>query len=158
MNFRKIVVAGFLTVLGASTPAALARTNAAAQEQKAWPTPDEVVAKMSTKLSLTDDQKTKIKPIIADRQEKLKALAADTSTPRLQKARKMKTIFDDSDTKINALLTDDQKKKYAEMSEEMRQEDRERREQFCIAEAWRNEPGALPANAIKPRAEEWVSG
>jgi len=74
------------------------------------PTPEEVVAMLDSKLSLTDDQKAQITPIIADRQQQLRAATADDSTRRFKKARKMKSIYEDSDKKINAILTDDQKK------------------------------------------------
>ena len=93
------------------------------------PTPDEVVARLDSKLSLSADQKTKIKPIIADRQQKLKALAADQSMRRLKKEREMKSIFNDSDARIKALLTDEQKQKYTEIEEQMREQVKERRQQ-----------------------------
>jgi protein CpxP len=96
------------------------------QARRSWPTPEEVVSRLDSKLSLSDDQKAKITPIIADRQQKLKALAADTSMRRWKKARKMKSVFQDSDKKIKALLTDDQKQKYTQMEQEMRDRARQR--------------------------------
>ncbi len=94
-----------------------------------WPTPEETVARMSSKLNLSDDQKAKITPIIADRQTQMRALMADTSGRRLQKARKAKSIMSDSDKKIEAVLTKDQKKTYEEMKEEMREKMRSRMQQ-----------------------------
>jgi|SRR6516165_8675303 hypothetical protein len=130
MRTKEMATLGLFVVLGVSVPYA-ARTKAAvpAAQEKSWPSPDEVVAKLDSKLSLSADQKAKITPIIADRQDKLKALAADTSSTRLQKAQKMKAVYDDSDTKIKAVLNDDQKKKYDEMQAEMRDQMRERRQQ-----------------------------
>jgi Spy/CpxP family protein refolding chaperone len=93
-----------------------------------WPTPEEAVAGMSSKLNLTDDQKAKITPIIADRQAQMRALMADTSSRRMQKARKAKSIMSDSDTKIEAVLTSDQKKTYAEMKEQMKEQLQARRQ------------------------------
>ena len=93
------------------------------------PTPEEVVAKLGDKLSLSDDQKAKITPIIADRQQQMKALAADQSGRRFQKARKMKSIYKESDEKIKAILNDDQKKKYEELEQEKREEMKDRRKQ-----------------------------
>ena len=95
-----------------------------AQSGRHWPSPDEVVAKMDGKLSLSDDQKAKITPIIAERQEKMKSLASEGGRRR-KKAREMKSIMEDSDKKIKALLSDDQKKKYDELQQEMRQERRQ---------------------------------
>jgi Spy/CpxP family protein refolding chaperone len=94
-----------------------------------WPTPEEAVARMSNKLNLTDDQKAKITPVIADRQTKMRALMADTSGRRMQKARKAKSIMSDSDKKIEAVLTSDQKKTYAEMKEQMKEQMQARMQQ-----------------------------
>ena len=94
-----------------------------------WPTPEETVTRMSSKLNLTDDQKAKITPIIANRQTQMRALMADTSGRRLQKARKAKSIMSDSDKKIEAILTSDQKKTYAQMKEQTKEQLQERRQQ-----------------------------
>lgn len=93
-----------------------------------WPTPDEAVTRLSSKLNLSDDQKSKITPIIADRQAKMRELA-DSSGRRLQKARKAKSIMSDSDRKIEALLTSDQKKTYEQMKEERREQMQSRMQQ-----------------------------
>lgn len=94
-----------------------------------WPTPEEAVTRMSGKLNLTDDQKTKITPIVAARQTQMRALMADTSGRRMQKARKAKSIMSDSDKKIETILTSDQKKIYAEMKEQMKEQLQARRQQ-----------------------------
>jgi Spy/CpxP family protein refolding chaperone len=88
--------------------------------------PDQVVQRLGDKLQLTDDQKAKITPIIADRQEKLKSLQADTSERKMKKARKMKGILEDSDKKITALLTATQKKQYDELKQQRQQIIRDR--------------------------------
>jgi len=81
---------------------------------------------MDSKLSLSDEQKAKITPIIADRQAEMKALA-QSSGRRRKKGREMKSIMSESDKKIEAILNDDQKKKYEEMEQEMRDRVRQRR-------------------------------
>ncbi|MBN9614793.1 MAG: hypothetical protein J0G35_04400 [Acidobacteriales bacterium] len=96
-----------------------------------WPTPEEAVNRMSSKLNLTDDQKAKITPIIADRQTQMRALMADTSGRRLRKARKAKSIMSDSDKKIQAVLTSDQRKTYAQMKEQRKEQLQERRQQHA---------------------------
>jgi len=90
-------------------------------------TPDQVVNALATKLNLTDDQKTQIKPIIEDRQQKLADLRSDTSMRRGQRARKAKSIFEESDRKINAILNDQQKQQYAQIEAQMKQRMRDRR-------------------------------
>jgi hypothetical protein len=92
------------------------------------PSPEEVVDLLGTKLNLTDQQKSQMVPIIADRQQKLQALRSDTSMRRLQKMRKMKGIFADSDKKINAILNDEQRQQYAQIEQQIRQEIKDRRQ------------------------------
>ncbi len=101
-------------------------TQSAGARQKM--SPDDVVEKLSEKLNLSDDQKAQIKPIIADRQQKMQALRADTSMRRRQKARQMKEIFENSDKKIKAILTPDQQKQYAELEQQMKEQVKERRQ------------------------------
>jgi len=130
MRTKGMAALSLFAVLGIAAPSAIcAKTPMPAAQEKSWPTPDEVVAKLDSKLGLSADQKAKITPIVADRQDKLKALAGDTSSTRPQKAQKMKAIYDESDAKIKAVLNDDQKKKYDEMQAEMRDQMRERRQQ-----------------------------
>ncbi|HTF68897.1 MAG TPA: hypothetical protein VK638_40080 [Edaphobacter sp.] len=104
-------------------------SEAAPQTKGGWPTPEEMVVRMSSKLNLSDDQKAKVTPIIADRQTQMRALMADTSGRRMQKARKAKSIMSDSDKKIEAILTSDQKKTYAEMKEQMKEQMQARMQQ-----------------------------
>lgn len=131
MKSRILIVASFVALSASISTCAFARQEpssnqsipgeSAPQSTGSWPTPEEAVARMSTKLNLTDDQKSKITPIIADRQAQMRALMADTSSRRMQKARKAKSILSDSDKKIEATLTDDQKKTYEQMKDEMRE-------------------------------------
>ena len=88
--------------------------------------PDGVVDMLAAKLNLTEDQKTQIKPIIADRQQKLRDLREDTSSRRMQRMRKAKKIIEDSDKKIEPILNDQQKQQYAQIKEQMRQQARAR--------------------------------
>jgi len=89
-------------------------------------TPEQVVNTLAAKLNLTDDQKAKIQPVIADRQQKLAALKSDSSMRPMQKKRKLKSIFEDSDKKIKAVLNDEQKKQYTELEQQMREQMKER--------------------------------
>lgn len=90
------------------------------------PSPDQVVAMMDQKMHLSDDQKNQLTPIIANRQQQLKALRADQSMRRFQKMRSAKKIVEDGDKKINAILTPDQQKIYAELEKEMRDQMKDR--------------------------------
>ena len=91
--------------------------------------PDAQAAAMQRRLSLSDDQVTQIKPILADRQQQVMALRDDTSMAQADKMAKMRSIMQDSDDKIKALLNDDQKVKYEAMEQQMRNRMRERWQQ-----------------------------
>ncbi len=66
-------------------------------------TPDQVMALLSKKLALTEDQAAKITPIVADRQQKLQDLRADTSERPRQRMKKAQEILGDSDTQYDAI-------------------------------------------------------
>jgi hypothetical protein len=126
-----LIIAGLLALLASASPVARAVPQASSDQDttRKAPTPDEVVSMLDSKLSLSADQKAKITPIIADRQQKIRALAADQSTRRFKKAREMKSIFEDSDKKIEAVLNDEQKQKYSEIKQELRAEVKQRRQE-----------------------------
>jgi Spy/CpxP family protein refolding chaperone len=83
-------------------------------------TPDEELQHLSKSLKLTDDQKNQIKPILADRQQKMHDLRSDTSVSPEDRRSKMKSIMDESNGKIRDVLNDDQKKKFDEMQQHRR--------------------------------------
>ena len=126
--FSCVLMMGLLLAAAPSVSRAAAqgqsRSPAASTTQP--PSPDEVVDALAAKLNLSDNQKTQITPIIADRQQKLQALRSDSSIRPMQKMGKMKGIFEDSDKKIKAVLTDQQKQQYVQMEQQMRQQMRER--------------------------------
>jgi len=94
-------------------------------------TPDEQVARMTKRYSLSSDQQAQIKPILANQQQQMQALRQDSSLSRDDRMAKMKSIRDDSSGKISALLNDSQKQKFAQ--------DQQRRQEHM------QEHGAAPA-------------
>jgi Spy/CpxP family protein refolding chaperone len=82
--------------------------------QRGMMTPEQRQAQfdsMSTALSLTDDQKTKIKAIQDESMKKMADLRASGGDPADMRP-KMMEINTDQTTKIKAVLTDEQKPKY----------------------------------------------
>lgn len=77
------------------------------------PTPE----KMMGHLKLTDDQKEKVKPILQDEMDKMKALRDDTSLTRQEKRPKMKEIHDATAAKLKPILTDDQYAQWEKMGQ-----------------------------------------
>lgn len=132
MKKQLLIIAGLLALLAVAPPAARAFPQAESDQEQTTRktlTPDEVVTMLDSKLSLSADQKARITPIIADRQEKIRALAEDQSTRRMKKAREMKSIYEDSDKKIKALLNDNQKQKYTQIEQQLREQVKERRQE-----------------------------
>jgi periplasmic protein CpxP/Spy len=77
--------------------------------------PDRQLAHMTRALDLTADQQTQIKPILADRQQKMQALFQDQSLSREDRHSKMQAIQQDTKGKIEAVLNDQQKQKFESM-------------------------------------------
>jgi protein CpxP len=82
--------------------------------------PTEVVEMLGKRLSLSDEQKSKILPIITERQQKIQALRNDASLPPQQRMSQVQSIMKDSDAKINALLTPEQQQGYSQIEQGMR--------------------------------------
>ncbi len=125
---KKLAYALTLFALGlpVSRPVHAQDAPAAATQPKF--TPDQVIARYGKELSLTDEQKTRLKPIIADRQQGMLDLKADTSSRPREKMKKMQTLKASTDKRINAVLTPDQQKKYATMEAEQMEKMKERRQ------------------------------
>jgi len=68
------------------------------------------LASLAQRLSLTDDENTKIAPILLSMGEAMQTLRADTTLDRQTRMQKMTAIWDDAKTKIRPLLTPDQQK------------------------------------------------
>jgi periplasmic protein CpxP/Spy len=81
--------------------------------------PEQVVQFLANKLSLSDEQKTAITPLILERQAKMKEALAENNAGTQQRRREVMGIFSDSDSKIKALLNPDQQQKYAEVERQV---------------------------------------
>lgn len=88
---------------------------------------NDVLDMMAKRLSLTDDQKAKILPIIVERRQKIQEVRTTATLPRRQKMGQVRGIYEDSDKRINALLTAEQQKAYAALEQEMKAQQRNRR-------------------------------
>lgn len=73
-------------------------------------------------LSLTDEQKTKLRPIIADENQQLEAVRNDSSMTPEQKVSKANQIKETAAPKIKAILTPEQLQKLAELQQKARQQ------------------------------------
>jgi periplasmic protein CpxP/Spy len=83
---------------------------------------------MSKELNLTEDQKAKLKPILADEAKQMHALKEDTTLTPEQKREKMKEIHQKTESQVNETLTPEQQKKYADLKaqqQKMRQQEKQ---------------------------------
>jgi periplasmic protein CpxP/Spy len=89
--------------------------------------PNSQLKHLSKRLNLSDDQQTKIKPILEDQQKQMQQLWSDNSLSRQDRFSKMRDIRENSDAQIKNMLNEDQQKNFDKMREEQRSRMRERR-------------------------------
>jgi periplasmic protein CpxP/Spy len=114
-----------ILLCGAAVMSAHAQSTSQAPTPGAWPaapahSPAEVVEMLGKRLSLTDEQKSQILPIITERQQKIQAIRNDPSLPPRQRMSQAQGIMKDSDAKINALLTQEQRLGYSQIEQDIR--------------------------------------
>ena len=110
-----------------------------AELQERSPTPSEaapvgrsandVLNVLAKRLSLSEDQKSKILPIIMERRRKVQEIWASSILFVRQKQVQVRGINEDSDRRINALLTGEQQKAYFALEQERKVQRRLRRAQ-----------------------------
>ncbi len=83
--------------------------------------PERQLEALTTQLSLTPDQVTKVKAINEDTAKQSQALRGDSSLDQDARRAKMMDIRKASQDKIKAILTDDQKTKYDQILSQQRQ-------------------------------------
>ncbi|HEX3103344.1 MAG TPA: hypothetical protein VHQ22_02770 [Terriglobales bacterium] len=158
MQISKLSVLSFALALAISLPAAAQSSTAnpsqSAPAQTAPAPPSSVQqnapstanansaqaqANEDNPLNLTDEQKAKLRPIIADENQQMEAVRNDNSMSQAQKIDKANQIRAQASPKIKAILTPEQLQKLAEM-----QQDRARQQQQ------ESQPAAAPSNSQPP--------
>jgi Spy/CpxP family protein refolding chaperone len=76
---------------------------------------------MVKELNLTEDQKSKILPILTQEAPKVKAIREDASLPQNEKVSRLVEIRNDTSAKISPILTPDQQRKLDQMKQQNRQ-------------------------------------
>jgi Spy/CpxP family protein refolding chaperone len=124
----------FLLMLIAGSP------SFADENQEPPPTPSEAVTAehgvndtlkvLAKRLALTEEQKSKILPLIIERRRKIQEVWNSSELFVRQKQVQVRGIDKESDRRINALLTGDQQKAYAELEQEKKVQRRLRRVQI----------------------------
>jgi Spy/CpxP family protein refolding chaperone len=80
--------------------------------------PDDQLKRMTKDLKLTDDQQSKIKPILVDEQIKMEDLRNDSSGDRQSMRGKMMEIRKNTNEQVRAQLDDKQKEKFDKQEQE----------------------------------------
>jgi Spy/CpxP family protein refolding chaperone len=110
-----ILFGGSLAVRAQETGTQQSSTQAEAQTQMQKTQRESRMEYLSKELNLTDEQKTKLKPILADEGKQMRAVHDDTSLTQDQRREKMKELRANSETQINDILTPEQQKKFEEL-------------------------------------------
>jgi periplasmic protein CpxP/Spy len=124
LNFRisRIAIVALSGLLMAGTAGAvLAQPYTFAAEGQRGGRGGVTLEALTARLTLTDDQQAKIKPILADRDAQMTALRGDQTVAQEDRMAKMQKLNADIDGKINAVLTDSQKAEYKKMQAERMQ-------------------------------------
>jgi Spy/CpxP family protein refolding chaperone len=82
--------------------------------------PDQVMERFTEQLSLTDEQKPKVKAVLDDSTKKRRELFRDSALDQQQKREKFQVVMEGQNKKMKEILTADQFKKYQDMNEKMK--------------------------------------
>jgi periplasmic protein CpxP/Spy len=74
--------------------------------------------RLGEQLSLTDGQKAKIKPILAQEGQQIRAIQQDSSIPQDQRIDRIKMIHQSFQPQILGILTPEQQEKYEQLEKE----------------------------------------
>jgi len=121
-NTRKATVA-LGVLLAAGMPFVFAQAPEASQSPSAQAQPGQhrtfdpaqQAEHLGQRLGLSSDQVAQIKPILADRFQKMQTLRADSSLSQDDRHAKAQAIMQDSNSKIEGLLNDTQKQQFEQM-------------------------------------------
>jgi len=83
-------------------------------------TPEQQMERLTTQLSLTDEQVPKVKAVIEDSTKKRRELFRDSALDQQQKREKFQVVLEAQNKKMKEILTADQFKKYQDMNEKMK--------------------------------------
>jgi Spy/CpxP family protein refolding chaperone len=103
-------------LLACSTIAMAQDTNATPKKggKRGMPTVEQRLDRMTTELSLTDEQKPKVKAVLEETGKDMQALR---DLPQDERRPKMQSIREDETKKLKAILTPDQMDKLSKMQE-----------------------------------------
>jgi periplasmic protein CpxP/Spy len=88
--------------------------------KKGFPSVEQQMQRLTTELTLTDEQKPKVEAVLKDSQKKRQDLFSDQSMDRQERRDKMTALREEQTKKMKEILTPEQMDKYTKMMEEMK--------------------------------------
>jgi Spy/CpxP family protein refolding chaperone len=116
---KSMLLALLLGAALASSPATMAQEKKEGEKGKGRANPEERLKQLAEALKLTDEQKTKLEPILKEEGEKLRAIFSDANASREEKGKKMQEARKDISAKVKAVLTPEQAEKYEKLQAEI---------------------------------------
>ena len=83
--------------------------------KRGFPTVEQQMQRLTDQLTLTDDQKPKVKAVLEETSKKMQEIRSDSTLDQAQRREKGQPIMDEQNTKMKAILTEEQYKKFQEM-------------------------------------------
>ena len=102
--------------------------------------PQAALDHMSKELNLTEDQKTKIQPILQDTQKQMQDVRNDTSLSQQDRMAKVRSVHENAMKQVEPILTAEQREKWEKMQQNRHEHMGARR---------RGSKGAAPTPAAK---------
>lgn len=115
LKWKLLLVASLLTGLSAVAQDSSQPAAAPQQNRMRGDSAEKRLKRMSKRLNLTDEQKEKIRPILADEEKQTSAVDADTTLTQQQRHKKMREIRMSSRSQMDAILTPEQKEQMPKM-------------------------------------------
>lgn len=118
LTMLAVLVTGLLFGQTSQAPQTSTPQSQGATAQSSAKSPEQHLQMLSEKLDLTNEQKAKLKPILEDQAQQMKAVHDDTSLSPEQKRAKMKAMHESLHDQINAVLTTEQQAKFKQLQQE----------------------------------------
>ena len=118
LTMLAVLVTGLLFGQTSQAPQTSTPQSQGATAQSNAKSPEQHLQMLSEKLNLTSDQQAKLKPILEDQAQQMKAVHDDTSLSQEQKRAKMKAMHESLHDQINAVLTTEQQAKFKQLQQE----------------------------------------
>jgi periplasmic protein CpxP/Spy len=106
---------GGLVAFSTLAPAQDASADAKKGGKRGFPTIEQQMERLNTALTLTDEQKPKVKAVLEGQQKAMQKMRDDSSLEQDARRTKMQELRKETTAKMKGILTEEQYKKYQEL-------------------------------------------